>query len=250
MTTKKEIKIIAHRGAQSLAPENTLAAFRKAHELGAQAIELDVHMSKDGVLVVHHDYSLGKPDDGTGLISDTSLETIKQADAGSWFSPKFVAEKIPTLEEVFLEFGHHIEYEIELKGTSPKFVEKVLELVDAHQLMSRIEFTSPHIALLCYITRLRKDARCGIFFSEYRPWMSPVTGDQIVLDTVTLASAKVAHIPGKILTRDLVELLHTKDFLVHVADCVTADDMKRAVSLGADQFSTNDVLLAKKIVNS
>ncbi|MEI6327014.1 MAG: glycerophosphodiester phosphodiesterase family protein [Candidatus Roizmanbacteria bacterium] len=240
-------KIIAHRGASSLAPENTLASFRKAHALGIRAIELDVHLSADGALVVHHDYALGKPDNGTGLISEMTLATIKQADAGGWYAPEFRGERIPTLDEVFQEFGTEIEYEIELKGTSTAFVEKVCALVDAHGLMSHIEFTSPHIALLCHIAHRRPDARCGIFFDAYPSWMSPVTGDRILIDMLTLASAKVAHIPKGILTRILVDRLHANDFIVHAANCDTEDEVRHALSLGIDQFSTNDVLLAMKI---
>lgn len=92
--------IIAHRGASKKAPENTMASFKKALELGANGIELDVHLSSDGHLVVTHDEQLERTSNGKGLVKDKSLDELKSLDFGSWFSPEFKNEKIPTLEEV------------------------------------------------------------------------------------------------------------------------------------------------------
>ena len=90
----------AHRGAAGLAPENTLAAFRMAIELGADAAELDLQTTKDGVVVVIHDDTVDRTTDGRGRIGDLTLAEIKQLDAGAKFSPAFRGERVPTLREL------------------------------------------------------------------------------------------------------------------------------------------------------
>jgi glycerophosphoryl diester phosphodiesterase len=111
-------KIFAHRGAKSMAPENTISAFKKAIESGADGIELDVHLSKDGFLVVMHDESVERTTNGQGEITELSLSEIKKLDAGSWFDKRFKDERVPTLEEV-IEILHELNFDgilnIELK---------------------------------------------------------------------------------------------------------------------------------------
>lgn len=111
-------KLFAHRGAKSSAPENTLSAFKKAVESGVEGIELDVHLSKDGFMIVIHDENVERTTNGKGNIKELSLADIEKLDAGSWFDEKFKDEKIPTLEEV-LETLHELNFtgtlNIELK---------------------------------------------------------------------------------------------------------------------------------------
>lgn len=92
--------IIAHRGASRQAPENTMAAFKRALELGAGGIELDVHLSADGHLMVTHDEQLDRTSNGKGMVRDKTFAELRSLDFGSWFSPEFKDEKIPELEEV------------------------------------------------------------------------------------------------------------------------------------------------------
>src|SRR5690606_20002442 len=92
--------IIAHRGASDQAPETTMAAFRRALDIGADGIELDVHMSADGRLVVIHDETVDRTSNGKGLVKDKTLAELKELDFGSWFSEGFRGEKIPELEDV------------------------------------------------------------------------------------------------------------------------------------------------------
>jgi len=95
---------LAHRGASARAPENTLAAFREAVRLGAHAVELDVHLSSDGVPVVIHDDTVDRTTDGRGAVAGMSSKELRRLDAGAWFSSRFRGERIPTLEES-LEFA-------------------------------------------------------------------------------------------------------------------------------------------------
>jgi len=90
---------IAHRGASARAPENTLAAFKEAIRLGADSIELDVHLSADAVPMVIHDDSVDRTTNGRGLVSALTCRSLRRLDAGSWFSSRFRGERIPTLEE-------------------------------------------------------------------------------------------------------------------------------------------------------
>ena len=124
--------IVAHRGASYLAPENTLVAFRTAKALGADGIEMDVQMTKDKKLVIAHDFVTDRVSNAHYDIFDTDFETLRQLDFGSWHSPDYAGEKIPTLEEV-LEIGRDMKMiHIELKpyfDRDKDFVARVLDTV-------------------------------------------------------------------------------------------------------------------------
>lgn len=96
--------IIAHRGASGNAPENTLAAFRKAVALGATFIETDLQLSRDARFVAIHDATVNRTTNGQGAVHDMTLADLRKLDAGSWFGSEFAGERIPTLEEI-LEFS-------------------------------------------------------------------------------------------------------------------------------------------------
>lgn len=110
------VDTIAHRGASGYAPENTMAAFRKAVEMKADYIEIDVQVTKDGHLVVIHDTTVDRTTDGTGKVGSLTLDEIRELDAGSFFGPDFAGEPIPTFEEVLDEFRGKTGILIELKA--------------------------------------------------------------------------------------------------------------------------------------
>jgi len=107
--------LYAHRGASATAPENTLAAFREALAAGADGIELDVHLSADGVPVVIHDDTLERTTDGAGPVSAQSAALLQSLDAGSWFSPEFSGEPLPTLAETLQLLAGHLRVNLEVK---------------------------------------------------------------------------------------------------------------------------------------
>ena len=111
--------MVAHRGASGLAPENTLAAFRKALEVGADAFELDVRLTRDGRAVVMHDRRVDRTTTGRGLVGTHTLEELKSLDAGSWYGAEFAGEEVPTLEEVFDTFPQELPIYVELKAKGP-----------------------------------------------------------------------------------------------------------------------------------
>jgi len=106
--------VIAHRGACRLAPENTLAAFTAAAELGADAIELDAKLTADGQVVVHHDLTLERTTSGRGRLSQWTLAELEALDAGAHFGARFTGERIPRLSSVFESLGHRLLINVEL----------------------------------------------------------------------------------------------------------------------------------------
>jgi glycerophosphoryl diester phosphodiesterase len=111
-----ELLVIAHRGASGHAPENTLAAFRKAVALGATFIETDLQLSRDARFVAIHDATLNRTTNGQGAVHEMTLAEIRKLDAGSWFGSEFAGERVPTLEEL-LQFSkkHDVVLYLELK---------------------------------------------------------------------------------------------------------------------------------------
>jgi glycerophosphoryl diester phosphodiesterase len=91
-------RVIGHRGAAAAAPENTLASLRKAKELGAEWVEFDVKLTRDGVPVLIHDERLERTTSGRGEVALTTLAELERLDAGGWFAPEFRGERVPTLE--------------------------------------------------------------------------------------------------------------------------------------------------------
>ncbi len=106
--------VIGHRGASAAAPENTLAAFDLAMSLGADAVELDAKLSKDGVPVVMHDPTVDRTTDERGRVADLTLADLKKLDAGSWKDAKYTGERVPTLAEVFEAVGSRLWINVEL----------------------------------------------------------------------------------------------------------------------------------------
>jgi glycerophosphoryl diester phosphodiesterase len=138
--------IMAHRGWSSRAPENTMAAFRLAFEdERIQAIELDVQLSADNIPVVIHDYTLGRTTNGSGYVFERTYRELAQLDAGSWFSPQFVGERIPTLEQVLGEAKGRSYVNIELKSAGELYPDlhlRVLEVVQKLGMEAQVCFTS------------------------------------------------------------------------------------------------------------
>lgn len=125
-------RVIGHRGAAAHAPENTLAGFRKAAELGARMVEFDVKLTRDGVPVVLHDDTVDRTTDGTGAVRDLGFAEIRALDAGGWFAPAFAGARVPTLEEVLaLCRALDLAVNIELKPCPGREIETADVALDA-----------------------------------------------------------------------------------------------------------------------
>ena len=113
----KRVKLVAHRGYSKFYPENTLISFKEALKLDIDAIETDVHMTRDGELVLMHDHTLERTTDMRGLIRDTLFSEVRRADAGRWKDEKFKGAEVPTLRELLelLKDRKDIELIVEMK---------------------------------------------------------------------------------------------------------------------------------------
>lgn len=140
--------VIGHRGASTYAPEHTLASYQLARELGADFIEIDLQMTKDGVLVAMHDNTVDRTTNGNGSVESHSLEELKRLDAGSWFNKNFPLYadseykflSVPTLEEIFAYFGKEVNYYIETKSPNkyPNMEEKLIQLLRENDLIEKV----------------------------------------------------------------------------------------------------------------
>ncbi len=125
----RRLLLIAHRGYSSEAPENTFSAFDLAIERGYRDIEFDVQLSRDGVPVIIHDVTLERTTNGTGRVADMSYTELSKLDAGSWFSPSFANQRIPSLED-FLNSYKDIAYlHLEIKSTEAELPRHIADLM-------------------------------------------------------------------------------------------------------------------------
>lgn len=121
---------IAHRGASGEAPEHTRAAFVRALDYGVDMIELDVHLARDGALVVIHDDDLARTTNGAGCVREQDLAGLRTLDAGAWFGPTFAGEPILTLDEVIALVGGRARLNVELKSPQPDWGDQAVRLAD------------------------------------------------------------------------------------------------------------------------
>ncbi|MEK9173460.1 MAG: glycerophosphodiester phosphodiesterase [Patescibacteria group bacterium] len=240
-------KIIAHRGYSEKYPENTLLAFKKAIEVGADKIEFDVHLSADKKLIVHHDAYLGRTDNGEGLLLEKDSVYLKSLDVGRWKGEQFAGLRMPLLQEIFQKFGREIEYEAELKGFGEEFLDLLLAEVDCFGLIDKIEFTSFHSYLIHRLKVKRPEAKAGMFVLDYPEWMGVRLGNMITESEIVLGKIDAAHCSLQILTEEFMGRLRAKGILIHPRNCNTETEVRKAIDLGVDQLSTNDPELAIKI---
>ena len=133
--------IVAHRGLLLHAPENTLANFRACLELRL-GFEFDVERTNEGQLVCIHDDTVDRTTNGTGKVSELTLEAIRELDAGSWFDPKFVGEKVPTIDEVLKLIAEYKQYDVliavDLKAEGVE--QDVVRLAETHKVLHKLLF--------------------------------------------------------------------------------------------------------------
>jgi glycerophosphoryl diester phosphodiesterase len=136
-------QVVAHRGLFRHAPENTLAAFRACLELRT-GFEFDVRRSRDGRLICIHDATLDRTTNGTGRVSDQTLEELRRLDAGSWFDPAFRGERIPTVDEVFALLARYrnrlVLVAVDVKDADPQIEADLVELARKHRVLDRLVF--------------------------------------------------------------------------------------------------------------
>ena len=167
--------IFAHRGASGYAPENTLEAFRLAMDMGADGFELDVHMSRDGQLVVIHDDTVDRTTDGTGLVKELTLAELQALDACNGMEA-YRGATIPTLGEVFdlvRDTKHIVNVEVKTDDWFyPGIEEACLALAKEKGMEDRVIYSSFNHHTLIKIRELKPDAKLGLLFGDimFKPW--------------------------------------------------------------------------------
>jgi glycerophosphoryl diester phosphodiesterase len=238
---------IAHRGASAAAPQNTLSAFKRAIELGADGVELDVHLSADGVPVVIHDFTVDATTDGSGRVADMTLAQLKQLDAGSYFDPAFAGERIPTLEEVLKAIGSRLFLNIELKTTSLRdngLERAVAALVERHSADhrqrsgSRVLLSSFNPISLHRAKRIAPHLPVGLLYAPDLPL--PLRRAWLAF----LARPEARHPEHSMVNARYMAWARQRGYRVNTWTVDDPAEMRRLVALGVDGIITNvpDVL--------
>jgi len=236
------MQVIGHRGASAEAPENTMAAFTRSLELGADGFEFDVQLTSDGHPVVIHDAMLERTTNGSGPVFEASLEQIRSLDAGSWFNPVFAGSQVSLLDEVLALPAAVFELEIKTQGRA--VLDAVLAVVDRAGVFDRVKFTGWDHALLCRLKTERRHATIGLFAQRPQPWMNDAVFERYILGTAETAGFDVAHVYAGVLTEQIADGLAELGYAVHANDAVGHEDIQQAIDACATSISLNDVALA------
>ncbi len=234
-TTELDFKpaVIGHRGACGYAPENTMASFTKAAQMGIKWIEFDVMLAATGECVIIHDEQLNRTTNGKGLVQDHPLAYLRSLDAGSWFAPQFSGEKIPTLREV-LELMNNagLNANIELKpqkGVEAVLVKRILFEIneseifapDSHQFL----FSSFSLPTLRLLRHQCADCQIAVLLHEW---------EELWQQACKELEAVAVHVNREILTAEKIneiKNLHKKVLSYTVNDTKKA---KELLNLGVD----------------
>ncbi len=164
----ESVLIVAHRGASRAAPENTLAAMKKAMELGADYAEIDACQTKDGAIVLMHDEELERTTEQKGLIWEYTLVELKEFEAGSWFSEEFRGEPIPTLREVIRLVRGTMKLNIEIKvfDHEPGISQKVVDIIRAENFEDECMVTSFNREVIEEVKNVAPELTTGLIFDE------------------------------------------------------------------------------------
>lgn len=248
MITGERIICAAHRGDRAHYPENTLPAFQAAIELGCDMIETDIHMTKDGNLIILHDHSVKRTTNGDGYTSEMTLKEIKALDAGSWFDPKFCGVKVPTAEE-FIESLRATDILVnwELKDYPSevgdefafKTADKLIALLENNHLAEHSMLNSFSARVLEYIHDQYNGKYClhgqGIYHCS-KSKDAPVKNVADFFDWVCMYGY-----PGNpVGDKENYDYAIEHGILPCICIADVKEDYKKAVAYGVRMFTTND----------
>jgi glycerophosphoryl diester phosphodiesterase len=235
----------AHRGACKYAPENTLASFAEALKQGAPAIELDVKVTADNEVIVHHDQTLDRTTDGSGDLRHCTLAELRKLDAGAKFDPKFAGEKIPTLREVLENFGSKMKINIELTNYATPgddLVTLVVSLVRQYKLEEQIMFSSFNPGNLRKARKLCPEIPNGLLALDGPAgWLARSQFN-------FYAPHEALHPYGADTTQTMIEREHAAGRRVHIWTVNAEEEMRKLYGWGADAIFTDDPILALSVL--
>ncbi|OLC57763.1 MAG: hypothetical protein AUH85_02390 [Chloroflexi bacterium 13_1_40CM_4_68_4] len=238
------VYVVGHRGALSLAPENTIAAFEIGLRLGVDAVEFDVQRTVDGVPVVIHDDTLDRTTNGSGRVKDQTIAAIRSLDAGSHFAPRFAGERVPSLADV-LEWARpqSVELVLELKQPAPAsavprddgLVASVLELIHSGGLLERTLFISFDHPSIAQVLAREPSARTALL-TEGPAFVDPLAPARAVPGTLGL------HVRWWWVSARLCAEAHAAGMHVHawgLGRPISGDVVRRLVAFGVDSLSAD-----------
>jgi len=233
------MKIFAHRGASGYAPENTLTAIKKAIEMKADGIEIDIQLTKDGKIVVMHDWKVDR------TVYDLDFDYIRSLDAGQWFTKDFIGEVVPTLEEVLDILPNDMMLNIEIKDTARKhsnIEEKMLEVLKKYpEKFDNIIVSSFHHDKIRKLQELEPKLKLALLtdseFIEIEKYLS----------TNGLNSYSY-HPEINLISKEDVEILHKKGIKVFVWTVNKEEDLAYLIKLGVDGVITNYPDIMKELL--
>ena len=236
--------IIGHRGASAVAPENTIAAFREAIAVGADGIEFDVRLTRDGIPVVIHDSTLRRTGGLPHRVADLTWAEIKKVDVGSWFSATFVNETVPSLAELFTLFQSnnstlYLEMKSDVASEQRALAEACVKAIDEHSLKERVIVECFQLPALRIVKEI--DPAIGTVALFEPSFTNPsVLSDQRIINQARDAGAAALALHHRLARESLVR--KAKDLGLHVA-VWTVDDpawIERAKKIGIDALITNN----------
>lgn len=232
----------AHRGASAEYPDNTMSAFKRAVELKADMLELDVQLTKDGEVVVYHDFYLGKNENKIGLIKDYPFSEIKNFDVGHLLFSKQSGDSIPLLEEVLAWAQNKIWLSIELKSIeylNEPLVEKVTQLVEAYQMEEQVQVMSSNHALLAKLREINRRVMTNV-----------IAGSRMVdpIRYLQQIGAQVYNAPIIHLSPLLVDELHKAGLYVHGSVSDDIEVFRTLYEWNVDVMDTNipDIMIQER----
>lgn len=246
--------ITCHRGYSAAAPENTLPAFQAAIDIGADCIELDVQMTKDGVVVVSHDPTLQRCTGVNRRICDMTYEEVRALDAGSFFGPEFAGTKIPTLQEVIDLCRGKIKLNIEIKNNAatPALEAEVARLIADNDLLNEACVTCLSYHSLENVKTANPDIRTGyiLAFGIGNYYELPAA-DFFSVETTFITASMVSrvHLLGKTVSAWTVDRSEDVDTLQEkqVDDLITGDPVMVQETLESNDLYNNFLLTLQKI---
>ena len=244
---------VGHRGASGRAPEHTIASYDLALSLGADYIEQDLQLTKDGVLVVLHDATLnrtarGPAENCTGRVIDKTLAQIRTCDVGSWFNarypeyarPEYVGLQVPTLDEVFARYRHSVNYYIETKNpeAAPGMEEALLALMDRYNLRQTAASRRQVLIQSFSPASLQKIHALDPSLPLIQLGGSSSAGVRATLDAVAQYAVGIGP-TFQVVDAALVEAAHARCLDLHPYTVNAVADMQRLIALGVDGMFTN-----------
>ena len=213
--------IIGHRGAAALEPENTLLSIERAMDIGVDAVEIDVHLSKDKELVVIHDATVDRTTNGTGPVSSYTVQEIKRLDAGK-------GEAIPTLQEVIDLIDRRMMLVIELKEEGTE--RSVVDIIIQNNLFDKAYVISFWHRLVKTVKEMDSRIKTGVL----------LVGSPVDACIATQASANALVMKYTFVDREFVKIAHDKGLKVFIWNIDDQNLLKPYVDMGVDAIGSND----------